>query len=198
MSRAQHQRSIQIANAVRTRCTTLSSAYVLSCGPPMSRTTSNTSAGAGTTTNGLARNLSIKTTTKQPQFSSPLPFSDIKHFVTNLRLIDLDLRPDWPGIIVQTFSSKNADQKQRIGGVEWALFRLFEIWDPKETSQVRNIYANIVMLPLTTPLETSTLLPTSRTTSITESSRCPISMFERIEEERCSGSRNCPQENDVG
>lgn len=36
---------------------------------------------------------------------------------------------------MQTFSSKNADQKQRIGGVEWALFRLFEIWDPEETGQ---------------------------------------------------------------
>ncbi|RMZ73524.1 HAUS augmin-like complex subunit 6 N-terminus-domain-containing [Pyrenophora seminiperda CCB06] len=61
--------------------------------------------------------------------------SDIKIFVTNLRLLDFDLCQDWPGITVQTFSGKNADQRQRIGGTEWALFRLFEIWDPNDTAQ---------------------------------------------------------------
>ncbi|CAO2652939.1 Nn.00g023500.m01.CDS01 [Neocucurbitaria sp. VM-36] len=66
---------------------------------------------------------------------NPLPASDIGLFVTNLRLLDLDLRSDWPGITVQTFSAKNADQKQRIAGTEWALFRLFEIWDGNETAQ---------------------------------------------------------------
>jgi hypothetical protein len=128
-------------SAVHTRCTTLSSAHVFpyNYNTPMSRTTVNTSAVAGTAANGLLRKLSIKTTTKPPQFWNPLPPSDVKLFVTNLRLINLDLRPDWPGITVQTFSSRNADQKQRIGGVEWALFRLFEIWDPAETSQVGNI-----------------------------------------------------------
>lgn len=63
--------------------------------------------------------------------------SDVQLFVTNLRLIDLDLRPDWPDITVQTFSAKNADQKQCIGATEWALFHLFHIWDPAETAQVR-------------------------------------------------------------
>jgi hypothetical protein len=92
----------------------------------MSRTTSQSSAASA-----IARTSSIKTNTGSPQ-------SDIKLFVTNLRLIDLDLRPDWPNITVQTFSSRNADQKQRIGGVEWSLFRLFEIWDPQETSQVES------------------------------------------------------------
>ncbi|KAF2705709.1 hypothetical protein K504DRAFT_460412 [Pleomassaria siparia CBS 279.74] len=103
----------------------------------MSRSISNTSAAAGTAANGngLSRSLSIKTTAKSTHIATLTPPSDIKLFVTNLRLIDLDLRPDWPGITVQTFSLKNADQKQRIGGVEWALFRLFEIWDPEETSQ---------------------------------------------------------------
>jgi hypothetical protein len=51
-------------------------------------------------------------------------------------LLNLDLRGDWPDITVQTFSAKNADQRQRISGTEWALFRLFEIWDPSETAQV--------------------------------------------------------------
>lgn len=102
----------------------------------MSRLMSQTSSTA--TTNGLARSLSVKTNAKTttmnqvPRSSA----SDVKLFVTNLRLLDFDLRPDWPNITVQTFSSKNADQKQRMGAVEWSLFRLFETWDPVETSQV--------------------------------------------------------------
>lgn len=83
----------------------------------------------------MSRSLSVKTNTKA-QPLNPLPASDVKLFVTNLRLLDLDLREDWPDISVQTFSAKNADQKQRISGTEWALFRLFEIWDPNETAQV--------------------------------------------------------------
>lgn len=55
--------------------------------------------------------------------------------MTNLRLLDLDRSHDWPGITVQTFSAKNADQKQRIGATEWALFRLFELWDSDDTAQ---------------------------------------------------------------
>jgi hypothetical protein len=105
----------------------------------MSRTTSQ----ASTTTtnnpsNGISRerSQSVKTNAK-PQSSASALSSDVKLFVTNLRLLDLDLRNDWPEITVQTFSAKNADQRQRIGGTEWALFRLFEIWDPDETAQVR-------------------------------------------------------------
>ncbi|EOA83995.1 uncharacterized protein SETTUDRAFT_118945, partial [Exserohilum turcica Et28A] len=64
-----------------------------------------------------------------------MPASDIRLFVTNLRLLDFGQRQDWPDITVQTFSAKNADQRQRIAGTEWALFRLFEIWDPNETAQ---------------------------------------------------------------
>lgn len=101
----------------------------------MSRTTSQTSTLPGTATNGVARSLSLKTNIK-PALSNPLQSSDIKLFVTNLRLLDLDRQSDWPGITVQTFSAKNADQRQRIQAVEWALFRLFELWDPVETSQV--------------------------------------------------------------
>jgi hypothetical protein len=59
-------------------------------------------------------------------------------FVTNLRLLDLDLRPDWPAIEPRTFSTRDAqqNQKQRIRCVEWALYRLLEIWDPEETREV--------------------------------------------------------------
>ncbi|CAI6337469.1 unnamed protein product [Periconia digitata] len=106
----------------------------------MSRTTSQASTVTSTTTNGHVRSLSAKTNIKAAARSNPLPPSDIKLFVTNLRLLDLDIRTDWPNITVQTFSSKNADQKQRIGASEWALFRLFEIWDPAETNQLRPFF----------------------------------------------------------
>ena len=102
----------------------------------MSRSTSQASTVTGSAAHGHSRTLSLKTNTKTVQNRNPIPPSDAKLFVTNLRLLDLDTFPDWPNLTVQTFSSKNADQKQRIGGVEWALFRLFEIWDPVETSQV--------------------------------------------------------------
>ncbi|KAF2824363.1 hypothetical protein CC86DRAFT_354346 [Ophiobolus disseminans] len=99
----------------------------------MSRSTSQAST-ATTNVSGHGRTLSMKTTTKA-QSLNPIPTPDIKLFVTNLRLLDFDLRNDWPAITVQTFSAKNADQRQRISGTEWALFRLFEIWDPNETAQ---------------------------------------------------------------
>ncbi|KAF7575610.1 hypothetical protein PtrM4_072340 [Pyrenophora tritici-repentis] len=102
----------------------------------MSRPTSTTSTATTATSSGHSRTMSVKTVTK-PQPVNSISVSDIKIFVTNLRLLDFDLRQDWPGITVQTFSGKNADQRQRIGGTEWALFRLFEIWDPNETAQVR-------------------------------------------------------------
>jgi hypothetical protein len=74
---------------------------------------------------------------KQPPPPPPpsLPASHVRLFVTNLRLLDLDLRDDWPNITAQTFSARNADQKQRISAAEWALFRLFDLWDPAETAQ---------------------------------------------------------------
>ncbi|KAL9608605.1 MAG: hypothetical protein Q9167_006579 [Letrouitia subvulpina] len=56
-------------------------------------------------------------------------------FVRGLRLLDLDLRDDWPGFTADTLSIKNAYQnhKTRLRCVEWALYRLFEIWDKEET-----------------------------------------------------------------
>lgn len=65
--------------------------------------------------------------------------SYISLFLTNLKLLDLDQRDDWPDITAVTFSTKDAqqNQKKRIQCVEWALYRLFEIWDPEETHFVR-------------------------------------------------------------
>lgn len=72
-------------------------------------------------------------------------------FLTNIRLLDLDLRPDWPDITAITFSTKDAqqNQKKRIQCVEWALYQLFTYWDPEETRNVRqhlDIWALIVLL----------------------------------------------------
>ncbi|KIW06134.1 uncharacterized protein PV09_03297 [Verruconis gallopava] len=55
--------------------------------------------------------------------------------VINLRLLDLHLRDDWPGITAKTFSTKDTQQSQklRIKCTEWMLYRLFELWDPDET-----------------------------------------------------------------
>lgn len=62
--------------------------------------------------------------------------SNLSVFLTNLRLLDLDLLPDWPGITPSTFVGKDAGQKKRVQSVEWALYQLFMIWDPDETRHV--------------------------------------------------------------
>lgn len=56
-------------------------------------------------------------------------------FLTNLRLLDFDYREDWPDVKADLFCAKDArvNQKQRIRCVEWALYTLFELWNPKET-----------------------------------------------------------------
>ncbi|KAG7287558.1 hypothetical protein NEMBOFW57_007070 [Staphylotrichum longicolle] len=65
---------------------------------------------------------------------SPTGPSNISLFLTNLRLLDLDLHPDWPDINALTFTSKDAaqGQKKRIQSVEWTLYHLFRLWDPDE------------------------------------------------------------------
>ncbi|TEY36381.1 hypothetical protein BOTCAL_0554g00020 [Botryotinia calthae] len=95
------------------------------------------------TFNPLGRSRSLRTSTassnlRLPSSSNPQPPSGPSHvalFITNLRLLDLDLRDDWPDITAVTFSTKDAqqNQKKRIQSVEWALFQLFAIWDPEET-----------------------------------------------------------------
>lgn len=64
--------------------------------------------------------------------------ANVATFLRCLRLLDLDLRDDWPGVNEQVFSAKGSQQKlqQRIKCVEWSLYRLFEIWDPAYTIDV--------------------------------------------------------------
>ncbi|KAL8954945.1 MAG: hypothetical protein Q9183_006858, partial [Haloplaca sp. 2 TL-2023] len=59
----------------------------------------------------------------------------VSAFITNLRLLNFDLLEDWPEITPGIFAFKTAreNQKQRIRCVEWAFYRLFEKWNPKET-----------------------------------------------------------------
>ncbi|KAI1109704.1 HAUS augmin-like complex subunit 6 N-terminus-domain-containing protein [Nemania sp. NC0429] len=68
-------------------------------------------------------------TNKSPQI--PTCGSNVLLFLTNSRLLDLDLEPDWPDITPTTFSAKDAagGQKKRIQCVEWALYQLFSLWD---------------------------------------------------------------------
>lgn len=67
--------------------------------------------------------------------------SNIPVFLRNLRLLNFDQHPDWPSICAETFSTKGAqqNQKNRIRCVEWALYRLFEIWDVEETYEVGTV-----------------------------------------------------------
>ncbi|KAI1410247.1 HAUS augmin-like complex subunit 6 N-terminus-domain-containing protein [Hypoxylon sp. FL1857] len=97
------------------------------------------------TTAARTRSLRIpaKTALTAPQPASatitsaqvPCSTSNVALFLTNLRLLDLDLEPDWPGITLATFSAKDAagGQKKRIQCVEWALYQLFTLWDYDET-----------------------------------------------------------------
>ncbi|KAL8831024.1 MAG: hypothetical protein Q9170_005474 [Blastenia crenularia] len=64
------------------------------------------------------------------QFASPIPT-----FLTNIRLLDLEDEEAWPTITADLFNAKDAraTQKQRIRCVEWALYRLFELWNSKDT-----------------------------------------------------------------
>ncbi|KAL2040468.1 hypothetical protein N7G274_006911 [Stereocaulon virgatum] len=73
--------------------------------------------------------------------------SSISIFLTNLHLLDLDRCEDWPAISAQTFTSKNTlqNEKNRIHCVEWAFYRLFELWDLEETKDK--------LLPFFPPLE---------------------------------------------
>ncbi|KAJ6790210.1 hypothetical protein PWT90_09451 [Aphanocladium album] len=66
--------------------------------------------------------------------ASPPPGPSIPTLLTNLRLLDLDLLEDWPGITTATFAGTTQNHKRRVQAVEWALYRLFEIWDPEETA----------------------------------------------------------------
>lgn len=57
-------------------------------------------------------------------------------FIRNLKLLRLDLRPDWPGIVPSTLSDNQNNLRRRVQAVEWTLFYLFQLWDPELTRNV--------------------------------------------------------------
>lgn len=66
-------------------------------------------------------------------WASPSP---VTVFLRNLRLLQLDQQPDWPDLSARVLSGGQQTQRQRIKGVEWALYHLFAIWDPEGTKNV--------------------------------------------------------------
>ena len=101
---------------------------------------------SSTSNSSLARSRSLRSNSLKPPSSlNPQPtapalgLSNVNLFLTNLRLLELDTRDDWPGISVLTFSTttRQENQKKRIECVEWALYHLFALWDPEETRNVR-------------------------------------------------------------
>lgn len=92
---------------------------------------------AATTTNGTTA-VSSSSTGGAPKNTSHLSL-----FLTNLRLLDLDRADDWPEITHLTFSTRDGagGQKKRIQATEWALYHLFQLWDPDETqNKIRPFY----------------------------------------------------------
>ncbi|KIW55657.1 hypothetical protein PV05_04388 [Exophiala xenobiotica] len=63
------------------------------------------------------------------------PRGHIAIFLRTLHLLDLNFLPDFPDISESTFHAAKApaNLQQRFKGVEWALYRLFELYDPGET-----------------------------------------------------------------
>jgi hypothetical protein len=59
----------------------------------------------------------------------------IQIFIRTLHLLEIDLLPDFPDISESTFHAAKApaNLQQRVKGVEWALYRLFELHDTEET-----------------------------------------------------------------
>ncbi|KAF4291382.1 hypothetical protein KXX16_001459 [Aspergillus fumigatus] len=71
---------------------------------------------------------------KQPVRPKSLNWTQQSHtcvFIRNLKLLQLDLQPDWPDITVSSLSPSSQNQRQRIRVVEWALYHLVALWDPK-------------------------------------------------------------------
>ena len=74
--------------------------------------------------------------------------SNLDLFLANLRILDLDLLGDWPGISTQTFGSSAAGQKRRVQAVEWGLYYLFLLWDPQEAQSVCFFFYHLCLFPL--------------------------------------------------
>ncbi|KAF2725738.1 hypothetical protein K431DRAFT_280450 [Polychaeton citri CBS 116435] len=72
---------------------------------------------------GVSSKANTLSTFTRSQGTSVVPL-----FLTNLRLLNLDLQSDWPAITSTTFAS-NGDARVRIKCSEWALYHLFRLYD---------------------------------------------------------------------
>lgn len=123
------------AHAISRSCTTYQDYETVSHDRDSAKMASAMNSSSHARTRSLRSNtLELKRPLTTPSASIPGP-SSIKLFITNVRLLDLDLREDWPDITPATFSTK--DQKKRIQSVEWALYHLFCLWDAEEARDVR-------------------------------------------------------------
>ncbi|KIW19751.1 hypothetical protein PV08_00325 [Exophiala spinifera] len=68
------------------------------------------------------------------------PRDYVSIFIHTLHLLDLDLLPDFPAALTESTLRSSAkvapsNLQQRVKCVEWALYRLFEMYDPVETRE---------------------------------------------------------------
>ncbi|KAJ5505006.1 hypothetical protein N7463_007880 [Penicillium fimorum] len=70
----------------------------------------------------------------RPVRPKPLDWPGPSHldvFIRNLKLLRLDQREDWPDISLRSLTPTSQNQRQRTRLIEWALYRLYTIWDPE-------------------------------------------------------------------
>jgi hypothetical protein len=126
---------------------------------------------------GTARSTRVDANTARPLQQPPAssahsvqaPPSSLALFLSNLKLLDLDLLPDWPGLSTETFAAAGAGasgQKRRVRAVEWALFQLFALWDPEETANVSSTLTIATRSQPDSLVETQALLPAPRPGSV--------------------------------
>ena len=74
-------------------------------------------------------------------------FTTLSLVITNLRLLEIEKRDDWPKASEQTFLTLDWTQirVENIRFTEWILYRLFEIWDADLTKEVSNIYSGSLL-----------------------------------------------------
>lgn len=128
---------------------------------------------------------------KQLSPTVPVNNSNLSAFLTNLRLLDLDKRSDWLSITLQTFSVKDAqqNQKSRIRSVEWALYRLFEKWDPEETKNVSSVVDAALLATKDACIEAPAILSSPSPPPITQPPCCAIQESQPTEERRIPRER---------
>lgn len=128
---------------------------------------------------------------------------NIATFVRCLRLLDLDLRDDWPGVRENLFSAKSSQHnlQQRLKCVEWSLYRLFEMWDAAYTKDVRgrlSPWEGCANPDAVIFLETTAIFPSSCSPPIIEPARSFVSRLDRSEEKWGTRKRSNFAKNDAG